>query len=501
MLAHLIEGFSLAFTLTNIFWMLVGTILGMIFASIPGLTFSTALVIMIPFTFGMDNVSAIAVLIGIFSGGMSGGAISAVLLGIPGTPSAAATVLDGYPMAQKGQAPKALGMAVVASVFGGIFSLIVLMLVAEPVARVALKIGNAEQFALVVFGMSIIVSLSESSMAKGLLAGFAGILVTTIGLDPVMAFQRYTFGITALQSGIDIMPVMIGAFAMPEVIETFWRVRTGRPTGEVKLAEGEKVRTAFPSLKEMKECMRTLIVSSAIGTGIGAIPGTGGPISCFIAYDRAKKRNPEVGTGVMEGIAAPEAANNAVTGGAMIPLLTLGIPGDSSTAIMLGAFMIHGLAPGPLLFQNNGGLVYAIYISMVIVYLLVLILQFYGIKLFVKVLDIPRIYLMMFILLMVIVGSFAVHLNYVDIIIAFIFGVIGYFMKRFGIPTTPLILGIVLGGIIEKNFRKALVISKGSYLTFVTRPVSLLFLVLAVIMIVRPAISAARKRSKAAAES
>jgi len=489
------EGLALALQPQNLLLMFVGTIMGLVFAAIPGLTFSTALVLLIPLTFNMDSVSAISILLGVFCAGMSGGSISAILLGIPGTPSAAATVLDGYPLTKKGQAGKALGMAVYASVFGGIFSLIILVLVAPILARVALNFGPVETFALVIFGLSTIISLSGAHIVKGLLAGFFGLLLTTIGLDPVMGLQRYTFGYTGLMNGIGIMPVMIGMFALPEVIETFTRAKLGEKSISAKT---EKVKASFPSLREIKQTFKATITGAAIGTGIGSIPGTGGPIAVFLAYDQAKRMNPKCGTGELEGIAAPEAANNGVTGGAMIPLLTLGIPGDSATAIMLGALLIHGLIPGPLLFKDNGPIVYGIFISMLLVYVMVLFVQYFGIRLFVKVLDVPKVNLMAIIVLMSVVGAFATNLNYTDILIMFFAGFIAQLMRRYGFPVTPLILAVVLGNIVEDNFRKSLVLSGGNLDIFVTNPVSLVFLALAMLMIllpiIRPRIQARRAK-------
>lgn len=480
------QGLSIAFTVENFIFMFVGCVLGIVFSAIPALTFSTALILLIPLTFSLYPVAAISVLLGVFAGGMTGGSISSVLLGIPGTPSAAATVLDGYLLAKKGQAGKALGMSIYSSVFGGIFSLLVLILVAPQIASVAIKFGPPEIFALVVFGLSTIVGLSESSVVKGLIAGLFGLLLCTVGLDPVMGLQRYTFGFANLMTGIGLMPVMIGMFALPEIIDNFLIASENRHKPQEK--NKQKVKAAFPTFQEMKSTFWLNLKASALGTFVGAIPGTGGPIACFMAYDMAKRNNPKVGTGEIDGVAAPESANNGVTGGALIPLLTLGIPGDSATAIMLGALLIHGLVPGPLLFRDNGPLVYAIFISILIINLMVLVIQFFGMKLFVKVLDIPKVNLMAMILVMSVVGSFAINLNYADVVVMFAAGFLGYLMKRFGFPITPLILGLVLGYAVEDNFRKSLVLSDGSFNIFLTSPVCLVFLILAVLMLVAPTV-------------
>lgn len=479
-----LEGLALTFTLQNFIFMFLGCVLGIVFSAIPALTFGTAMIILIPLTFNLEPLPAISVLLGIFAGGMTGGCISAVLLGIPGTPSAAATVIDGYLMAKKGEAGRALGMSIYSSVFAGIFSLLVLMLVAPQVAKIALQLGTPELFAIVVFGLSTIVGLTEGSVAKGFISGVLGLLLCTIGLDPVMGLQRYTFHYAGLMTGVGIMPVMIGMFALPEVVENLLVAKRDRDKPKVK--NQQKVKASFPSFKEQKESFWLNLKSSALGTAIGTIPGGGGPIASFLAYDMARRGNPKVGTGHIDGVIAPEAANNGVTGGSMIPLLTLGIPADSVTAIMLGALLIHGVVPGPLLFKDNGALVYSIFISILIINLMVLAIQFVGMKLFIKVLDIPKANLMAMIFVLSIVGAFANNLNFSDIFIMFFAGFLGYGMKKFGFPVTPLILGLVLGTTIEENFRKSLVYSKGSFMIFLESPVCLLFLTLAVLMLLAP---------------
>lgn len=480
MLENFVGGLSMAITLENLLFMLAGTVLGIVFGSIPGLTFSTALVLMIPLTFDLPAVCALSLLLGVYSGGMSGGAISAILLGIPGTPSAAATVTDGHPMYLKGEGGPALGMAVFASVFGGLFSLIMLMLVAPQLARFALSFGNPEIFSMLVFGLSTIISLSGGNLVKGLIAGTVGLLITTIGLDPIMGTQRYVYGVVELMEGVDIMPVMIGMFAIPEIVNTFQSVKK---YGEQKQTGNLNAKAKFPTWAVVKRNFSLLVASSAIGTGIGAIPGTGGPIASFLAYDVARKKFPACGTGIIEGVAAPESANNGVTGGALIPLLTLGIPGDAATAIMLGAFLVHGIAPGPLLFRDHGSLVYGIFISIFIIYLMVLVIQFYGVRIFLKIMDIPKLSLMSIILVLSVVGSYAVKNSYLDIVMMGCCGVLSYFMKKFGFPVTPMILAVVLGGSIESNFRKALLYSDGSPSIFFSSAVSITFLALSMFML------------------
>lgn len=490
-----LEGLTIAFTLENLLFMFIGTLVGLIFAAIPGLTFNTAMVLFIPLTFGLSPVAGISLMLGVFAGGMSGGAFPAILLGIPGVPASAATVIDGYKMTEKGEAGKALGMAVFASVFGGVFSLFVLMLVAPQLAKVALKFGPEVIFSLVIFGFSTIVGLSGKSVIKGLLSGIFGLFLCTVGMDPVLGTSRFTFGSVNMLTGIDIMPVMIGLFALPEVVGTLIEAR--RAGGKIPVQTiQEKVTAPFPSWKEIKRCFGVLMYSSGIGTFLGAIPGMGGPIAAFIAYDQTKHFTKELGTGVVEGVAAPEAANNAVEGGGLIPLMTLGIPASSGMAILMGAFMIHGLAPGPLLFQNEGGLVYSIFISFFIIYMMALVLQFWGIRAFVKLLSLPRVGMMMTILIISIVGSFIIKLNFFDVIVMFLAGLIAFFMNRYGFSVVALILGLVLGGPIEENLRSAVNMAKGDPSVFVTTPLSLFFLILAALVLIVPAVNRLRKSKK-----
>ncbi|MDR1320014.1 MAG: tripartite tricarboxylate transporter permease [Gracilibacteraceae bacterium] len=484
MLEQLGQALTIAITAENFLFMAIGTVLGIVFAAIPGLTFSTALILFLPMTFGISPIAAISVMLGIFCGGMTGGSISAVLLGIPGTPSAAATVIDGFVLAKKGQGGKALGTAVYASVFGGIVSVLIMICVAPLIAKVALTFGPAELFMLVLFGLSTVVGLSEGNMLKALIACLMGLLFTTVGMDPVVGLQRFTFHFAPLMSGIGIMPVMIGAFAFPEIINTFLEYKKDKGYKEKKIESS--VKAAFPDNKEKKRLLPLNIEASLMGTVIGAIPGGGGPVAAFLGYSLAKSKNPRCGSGELEGIAGPETANNAVTGGAMITLLTLGIPADSAAAIILGVFLIHGVVPGPMLFQDNGPMIYALFISMLIINVMVLVFQFFGMKVFVKVLNLPKINLLAVILSVTVVGAYATHVSFTDITIMFIIGLLAWFMKRHQFPVIPLILGLVLGGEIERNLRIALLLSGGSLNFFMHSVVSVLFLALSLLMLLSP---------------
>lgn len=473
-----------------------GTVLGLIFGSIPGLTFTVALALVLPLTFAMDTPVAIALLIGTYVGGMTGGSVSAILVGIPGTPSAAATVADGYQMTRTGRASLALGTAVIVSTFGGLFSLIVMMVSVDLVAKMAISFGPAEIFALVLFGMSSICGLASGSLVKGLIAGVIGLMIMTIGLDELDGVQRMTFGVLTMQQGVNLLIAMIGLFAVPHVIEVFVEHFRGRPV----VAKASDVKVELPSLRMLRDNFWLMMRCAGLGTGIGAIPGTGGPIAAFLAYDHAKrfsKHKERFGRGTVEGVVAPETANNAVTGGTMIPLLSLGIPGDPATAVILSGLLIHGLVPGPMLFMQHQDAVYGIYVAFILAYVVVLGVQLFGIRLFVQVLRVPAHLLAVAILVMCAIGAYSVRNSVFDITTMAIIGLFAYVLFRLKIPVTPIILGLVLGPTLEREFRTAMMLSGGSLDIFTTSPLALLFFGLTLLVFVIQGISGFRSRAKA----
>ncbi|MBI2186525.1 MAG: tripartite tricarboxylate transporter permease [Acidobacteria bacterium] len=469
-----------------------GSVVGLVFGAIPGLTFSMALALMMPFTFGMAPVPAIAMLFAVYSGGMTGGAVSAVLLGIPGTPSSAATVFDGYQLARRGEASLALGAAVIASAFGGLFSLLVMMLLVEQVASFAIRFGPAEIFALVLFGLSTICGLAERSMLRGLIAGVLGLMVMTIGLDEIDGVPRLTFGTVQLQQGVNMLVAMIGLFAVPQVITTFLERRA-----TLSPWPGE-VTAEFP-WRRLRGYWWLMLRSSTIGTIVGAIPGTGGPIAAFLAYDHARRfsARPEAyGTGELGGIVAPESANNAVMGGALIPMLSLGIPGDPATAVILGGLLIHGLQPGPLFVQSNASLVYALYLTIVVSWVIILLVQIWGIRLFVRVLRVPPHVLGVCILVLCAIGSYAIRNAVFDVYLMAIIGVLGYLLQRLRIPLAPVVLGLVLGPTLEQQYRTALILSEGSHRIFFESPFAVTFFALTAAIVGWQIWSSTRRRPR-----
>ncbi len=388
----LIDALSVSLDYHVLIAMAIGTIIGLIFGAIPGLTYTVALAIVLPMTFTLGPAASIAMMLGTFNGGMAGGAISAILIGIPGTPSSAATVADGYAMTRAGKASLALGASIVASTFGGLFSLIVMMVSVNLVARLAIKFGPAEIFALVLFGLSTICAMAERSLLRGLIAGAIGLMVMTIGLDSIDGAQRLTFGFTDMLQGVNLVVAMVGLFAVPHVIETFLSYFRG----ERQAVSASAVRVELPSWRSIRSQLWLMVRTSSIGTVIGAIPGAHGPVAAFLGYDHARRfsRHPErFGHGAIEGVVAPEASHNAVTGGAMIPLLSLGIPGDPATAIILSGLLIHGLTPGPLLFSQHPAEVYSVYLSFITSHIVIIIVWLLGIRAFVQVLRVPAHYL------------------------------------------------------------------------------------------------------------
>ena len=497
-MASIATALSVVLSLDYLLAIVIGSVVGLIFGSIPGLTFSMALALMLPVTFALEPSTAIALLLSTYIGGMTGGSVSAILLGIPGTPSAAATVLDGHPMSRRGQASVALGGAVIASVFGGLFSLMAMVLVAGPVASLAINFGPAEIFALVLFGLSTICGLAEQSLVRGLIGGVLGMMLMIVGLDAIDAVPRMTFGSTELLQGVNLVVAMIGLFAVPEVLNAFRRA----PARAGGLAE--KVQATLPTLSQLKANLGLMVRCAGIGTGIGAIPGAGGPIAAFLAYDHARRfsRNRDnFGKGELAGVIAPETANNAVTGGAMIPLLTLGIPGDPATAVLLGGFLIHGITPGPMLFRTDLAQVQTIYFGFILAYLVVLLVQLYGIRLFVRILQIPPHYLAVGIMVMCAIGSYAIRSSIFDVYLMVGMGLFGYVLNRLRIPVAPVVLGLVLGETLEASYRQALILSAGDFTIFVSSVPAVLFLGLTVLAIGLEAASSWRHRRQAIPKS
>jgi putative tricarboxylic transport membrane protein len=474
----MLETLANVLSFQNFLFMNIGIAIGIIFGALPGLSGGIAIVLFLPFTFYLDPMVSISWLLGMYCGGTYGGSITAILIKTPGTAASAATVEDGYALAQQGKPGKALSMALVASVIGGIFSTFMLIFIAPLLSKMALKFGPAEYFSLAFFGLSIIAGVSGKSLFKGLIMGSLGMLISMIGMDPIAGVPRLTFNSLYLVGGIGLIPVLIGLFALPEILN--------KSTSDMKkVVLDNQVSTKNKedklTLAEFKASFKTIIQSSAIGTIIGAIPGTGAAIASFLSYNEAKRRskNPdEYGRGSLDGIAASEAGNNGVTGATLIPLLTLGVPGDIVTAILVGAFLIHGLTPGPSLFKDNINIVYGIMISLLIINILVYLQGKYFVKMFANVNKIPLQVMLPLLFILCVIGVYVAQNSMFDVELILVFGVVAYFAQKFKFSITPMLLGVVLGPMAEQNFRKALVLSEGNYLTFITKPISLFFLIL-----------------------
>ncbi len=473
-----IAGFSSVCTVEGFAIMFAGVVVGIIFGAMPGLSTTMAVALFLPLTYGLNPILAFALFMGLYIGACSGGLITAVLLRIPGTPTSVATCWDGYPMAVKGEAMKALGAGISFSFLGTIFSIAALMSLAPPLAKFATKFGPIEYFAIALFSLTMIATLSSGNIVKGVFSGSLGFIFATVGIGPVDAAMRFTFGSSLLSGGFNILPVLIGLFAVSELLSMAETARFGSHVA-VQAPDTRNVKGFGYSLREFKEQLPNFFRSGLIGLGIGILPGVGGGTSNILAYTVAKNqsRHPEkFGTGILDGVVAPETANNAGIGGAMIPLLTLGVPGDSVTAVLLGAFTMHGLTPGPLLFTNNAVLVYSIFAAMIISSCIMVVVEYYGLRFLVKMLVVPKHILMPVIFSLCVVGAFGINSRIFDVAAIILFGFIGYMFIVFKVPMAPFILGFILGPMAEISLRRGLQISRGSLEPFYTNPISLLFL-------------------------
>ena len=476
----LLSGFASVLTVKNILLMTCGVAGGIVVGALPGLSATMGVALLVPLSFGMPTVSALVLLMAVYCGAVYGGSISAILIRTPGTPAACATVFDGHPMAARGEAGKALGWAVVASFVGGLVSAVVLTAAAPQIAGVALRFSAPEYFALAVFGLTIIVSISGKDLVKGFISACLGLLVATVGTDPMQGYPRFAFGQMNLYSGVSVISVLIGLFAMPEVFNNAETILMS------KGAARQKITNIVPSLKEFVQKIPIMLGSSAIGTFIGALPAAGADLAALVAYDQTRRfsKTPErFGTGCVDGVIAAEAANNAVTGGAMIPLLTLGIPGDAVTAVLLGALMIHGLRPGPLLLQDHAAEVYSVFAGLFIINVVMLVIGLAGARQFARVLNVSKKALMPVVLTLCFVGSYAVQSNVFDMRVTLVFGIIGYLMLKREFPVAPMVLGFILGALAENNLRLALVMTGGDASVFFRRPISAVFLALAAVSV------------------
>ncbi len=480
----LLHGFAVALTPVNLLWCFVGVFLGTVIGVLPGLGPPATIAMLLPLTFQMNPTSAVIMLAGIYYGAKYGGSTTSILLNVPGESASVVTCFDGYAMAKQGRAGPALGIAAIASFIAGTFGVIALMLVAPPLAKFALSFSSPEYFALMCLGLAMVVLLAGKSLVKALLAMLVGLWITGMGTDLFTSTSRFTFGRSELLDGVDFVVVAIGIFALGEVLTNMEAREGGRmlpvPTG---------LRNLLPTWQDLKDCRFAFLNGSVIGFLIGVLPGAGSTIASFISYgvEKAVSKHPEkFGTGVPEGVAAPEGANNSETGGAMVPLLTLGIPGSGTTAILLGAFILWGLRPGPLMIQDNPTLFWGLVASMYIGNVMLLVLNLPLVPLFAQILRLPAYSLYPMIFGISIVGVYSVSSSLFDVWMLMGFGLLGYIMRKLDYPAAPLILGLVLGDSMERALRQSLMMSQGDLTILVSRPMSAVMLFFAVLILVAP---------------
>lgn len=487
MLEHLIPAAHLFFTLKNLLAVSAGLFVGIVIGAIPGLNVPMAVALLLPMTFYMDPVAGLSLLIGVYKGGTYGGSISAILINTPGTPAAAATALDGYPLAQQGKAGKALRASIYGSVIGEFISDVILITVAAQIAYLALKFGPNEKFSLVFFALSTIAVISGGNVLKGVAAGLLGLFLKTVGLDPITSASRFTLGVFELSGGVPFLPLLIGVFAVSEFLAQFEKkIDPGRKDQIIPLSRNYEDN--YVTWKEFRGNMKNILRSTLIGLGIGALPGTGSAIAAFVSYGAAKNASKEpekFGRGSLEGVFAAETGNNAVCGGALIPLLTLGIPGDAITAIMIGVLLVHGLIPGPDLFVKSGDIVYAVFIGLLVGNILHLFIASLGLRLFIKLLSVSRTFLFPAVLVICLAGAYSGDSKVFDVQLMMIFGILGYVMKKFDFPVAPLIMGYILEPLLEISLVQAMILNNHSVWPIFTRPISLFFILLAAFFILR----------------
>jgi putative tricarboxylic transport membrane protein len=455
-----------------------GVLWGILGGALPGISPSIAMALLLPFTYGLEPIPAIVLLASVYVGAEYGGSIPAILIRTPGTNSAAATTLDGYEMARQGKGGEALGISLISGLVGGLFGLVVLVLATEPLARVALAFTPAAYFGLAVLGLSVIASLAGGSLTKGLIAAALGLMVATVGTDPVSGVPRFTFGSPELLGGIRPILVMVGLFAVAEML-----VQIGEP--EWAKVKARDTRLKLPSLAMFRRLLPAQAIGCGIGTFEGVTPGAGGTIAAFMAYNETRRwsKNPDAfGKGAPEGVAAPESANNVVTATALVPLLSLGIPGSNSAAILLGGFLVHGLTPGPMLFERAPDVVWGLYGGLLIANIAMLLLGLVILTPALWLVNRPKPYLVAAILALIVSGVFAIEQSLFDVGLVLVAGVIGYFLRWAGVPVLPLVLGVMLGFMLESNYRRSLVLSGGDHAVFIEDPVALGLLTAAVLL-------------------
>jgi len=474
----------------NLLYCFLGVLVGTLIGVLPGVGPTAGIAILIPISLNLPAASAIILLAGIYYGAMYGGSTTSILLNVPGEASSVPTALDGYQMARKGRAGPALGMAAIASFIAGTFSQLGLLLLAPPLADIALDFGPPEYFSLMLLGLTIVIGLSGKSLLKGLIAGVFGLMIAMVGQDPMTGLARYTYGTVDLLGGIDFISVVVGLFAFSEIM--------ANAEGSMRQVFATKVKgSVLPNLQDWKDSAGALVRGSVVGFFVGIIPGGSATVSSFLVYDlerRCSKHPEKFGTGVIEGVAAPEGANNAAVGGGLIPLLTLGIPPSAPLAVLLGALMVHGVRPGPMLFQDHPEVVWGLIVSMYIGNVMLLILNLPLVGLWARMITVPYPVLAPIVLALCVIGTYSIRNNMIDVWIAILFGIVGFLMRKMEIPAAPVVLTLVLSHMFENALRQSMVMSSGDPLIFLTRPMSAVLLVIVAIALTASALERRRGR-------
>lgn len=469
-LSNLGHGFVHVFSFVNLTALVVGLVVGMLVAVLPGLTLVMGVVLALPFTYGMAVTPSIILLTAMYISGTYGGAFTSILFKIPGEPLDVPLLWDGYAMARKGDPAKALGWTLFAALTGGLITATVMVALAVPFAKFALTFDMPEYFAIVMFGLTSVVALGGGSVANAFISLFFGLLVATVGVDDTHGIERFTFGVPMLKDGIEYLVVMVGAYGLGEVL-----VRLEQGFASSPLQTGGKIRTEIPSVREAWQLKSTFARSSLVGVICGIVPGAGATIASFVAYGiegQYGKRKKQLGSGIPEGIVAPQIASTASVGGHMVPLLTLGIPGSGATAVILGAFLLHGVQPGPQIFQTSSDMVYAIFASMFIGVIGMCLMGYFAIKLLIRVLYFPEAVTSAFVVLFCIIGAYTARSSTTDLWMIVAFGIVGYLFERFKFPIAPMVLGCILGPTAETSFMTSMISYQNDWSIFFTRPIS-----------------------------
>lgn len=465
-------GINIVFVPSTLLLIFFGTVIGVIFGALPGVSASMAVVLGLTFTYGLDPVTSIAFLVAVYCAAITGGGITAILFKIPGTPSSAPTTFDGHPMAQSGLPMKALSISLICSSIGGVSAAIAMLVISPQLSTVALKFGPSELFAISFMGLSVLTGLEEGNVIKTLISGIMGLWLATIGMDPIMGFARFTWGSSTLLSGIEMIPVMIGMFAITQILKETENRSTIENLDGIKVKDE---KDGIISIKELWQMRGTITRSGIIGTIVGILPGAGATIAAFLSYTAEVKssKHPErYGKGEPRGIAAPETANNAATGGSMVPLLSLGIPGGNAAAIMMSALVMKGVQMGPLLLQRQPEYMGAVFVSMIFTNIVMVFVSFAVAKIFGKILGVPYSILGTVIILLAVIGSYALQNNTGNVMLMIIAGIFGYAYSKFGFNNAALILGLVLGGMIESNLRRAIMLEEGNIAAVFSKPIT-----------------------------